>query len=93
MYLGPPKIDVAIERQWNLEELNDYVMRCYPHLPLKQVGFNYAKCSKGHHFEIVYPTSVMHLASMVKWGKIYIIPKTDMCTINLKWKDLGYDNE
>lgn len=79
-FTGPPTVEVAIERQWTVEQLDDYVINCYPHLPLKTIGFNYAKCSKGgQNFELVYPTCVMHLASMIRWGKVYLVPKSDLC--------------
>ncbi|VDI43398.1 Hypothetical predicted protein [Mytilus galloprovincialis] len=78
---GPPSTGmISIDRRWSFDQLEKFLIDCYPNHPLKLVGFQYAKCKQGaqRQLEIVRPLSVHHLQLEIRRGKVYLIPNLEI---------------
>lgn len=76
---------ISIDRRWSFDQLEKFLIDCYPNHPLKLVGFQYAKCKQGaqRQLEIIRPLSVHHLQLEIRRGKVYLIPNREILYVKV----------
>lgn len=64
---------------WNLEQINEYICALYPNIPLKSIGFKFAKCDRTKKIHILKPIeNVKELKEELGNSKLIVIPNEEL---------------